>query len=248
MKYIDVHLHLGDCRVFDCDVTEEQMMKALDLNKINAAIVQPFPGAADYKDVHERIYALTKKYPGRIYGLVSINPHMPKEQYKDEVRHYVKDYGFLGVKIHTTGHATNPLSKDAETVYEIASELDIPVMIHTGTGAPFALPSVCTPAAKKYPNVKFVLAHSGSVMFAREALILAQECDNVYLDATWSAIYDMVDFAHVLGSKRLLYASDDLKNMGVEIKKYELLDLKESELEDIFYKNAISVFKIKDFK
>ena len=251
MKYIDVHLHFGDCRVFDLYNNEQQVMEALDLNRIDAALLQPCPGADDYKNVHERVYSLSKKYPGRIYGLASLNPHMPKQQYKNDLRHFVKDCGFLGVKIHTLGHAVNPLSKDAETVYEAAGELGIPVMIHTGIGAPFALPSLCMPVAKKYPEIKFVLAHAGSTMFAGEALIVAQECGNVYLDTTWIGICDMPGFVHGLGSKRLLYASDastSFENISLEIKKYESLNLSESEYEDIFYKNAVSVFKIKNFK
>lgn len=251
MKYIDVHLHFGDCSVFDLDNTEDQVIEAMDLNGINTALLQPCPGAIDYKDVHERVYAMAKKYPGRIYGLASLNPHMPKEQYKEELRHYVKDCGYIGVKIHTLGHAINPLSKDAETVYEAAAELDIPVMIHTGIGAPFALPSLCLPVAKKHPDIKFVLAHAGGQMFAAEALIVAQECDNVYLDTTWVGVCDMPSFINGLGSKRLLYASDastSFENIGLEIKKYESLKLSENEYEDIFYKNAVSVFKIKNFK
>ena len=248
MKYIDSHVHLGDCRVFEFEVTESQLMKAMEENAIDASIVQPCPFPLDYKNVHERIYALTQQYPGKFYGMVSINPHIPKEQYKSEVRHYVKDYGFVAIKMHTIGWALSPLAKDAEAMYEVADELGVPIMIHTGIGVPYALPSLCLPVAKKYPNVKFILAHAGGQIYNAEAMIVAQECDNVYLDVTWVGIEEVCPFAEQLGSKRLLFASDSLKNISLEKRKYELLGLNESELEDVYYKNAISVFNLKGFK
>jgi hypothetical protein len=51
---IDAHMHLGSCRVFDLDITEEQLLANLDRNAVNAAIVQPFPGAPDPRAVHDR--------------------------------------------------------------------------------------------------------------------------------------------------------------------------------------------------
>lgn len=45
MKILDAHSHIGKCRVFDLDVTEEDLIKNMDANGIDAAIVQPFPGA-----------------------------------------------------------------------------------------------------------------------------------------------------------------------------------------------------------
>jgi predicted TIM-barrel fold metal-dependent hydrolase len=252
MKYIDIHFHYGDCRVFDLDcVKENELIAGLESKGVDAAILQACPGAEDYKAVHDDIYALTKKYPGKIYGLACVNPHLPIDRYKDEVRHYVTEYGFLGVKMHTLGHAINPLGKDATAIYEIAGELDIPVRSHTGLGAPWGQPSFCTPAAKKYPEIKFIIAHAGHTIYAAESLILGQECPNVYLDTTWVGICEMYGFVKHLGSKRMLFASDSsegLANIDLERTKYELLDLSESELEDIFYKNAIEIFKIKDFK
>ena len=45
MKILDAHSHIGKCRVFDLDMTEEDLIKNMDANGIDAAIVQPFPRA-----------------------------------------------------------------------------------------------------------------------------------------------------------------------------------------------------------
>jgi len=46
-------------------------------------------------------------------------------------------------------------------------------------------------AAKEYPELKIVVAHAGMGVMAREAVILAQICENVYLEPTWTGVADM---------------------------------------------------------
>ena len=136
MTIIDVHAHLGDCRVFDTEITEAGLLQMMEENNISAAVVQPLPGASDYRDVHERIYRLTQQYPNKFYGLISINPHKPKEELESEIKKYAQEYGFVGIKLHTQGHAVHPLSKDAYTLYELAAKNHLVVNVHTGLGIP----------------------------------------------------------------------------------------------------------------
>lgn len=58
-------------------------------------------------------------------------------------------------------------------------------MVHTGAGIPFALRSMVIPIARKFPDLNIVLAHGGNNISAGEALIVAQECDNVLLEPSW---------------------------------------------------------------
>ena len=58
-------------------------------------------------------------------------------------------------------------------------------MVHTGPGIPFALPALCIPAARKYPDLKIVLAHAGFAVFTAEAQVAATVCDNLYLETSW---------------------------------------------------------------
>ena len=91
---------------------------------------------------------------GRFYGLASLTPHQDRDAYRREVERCVKQLKFVGVKIHTIGHSVNPLSEDADFVFQTASELGIPVMVHTGPGVPFALPALCIPPARKYTVIE----------------------------------------------------------------------------------------------
>lgn len=248
MYYIDAHAHIGDCRVFDMNVSEKEFLAAMEESGVHAVILQPFPGASDYIAVHDQIYRMSKEMPGKIYGLVSMNPHKNSDKLEREIRHYVEDCGFVGVKLHTQGHAVHPDSKDAHKLYEIAGKLKIPVNVHTGLGVPFSMPSLLLPIAKQYPEITFVVAHAGTLVYSGEAVYLAQECPNVYLDTTMCVIEDLLMIKRKLGADRLIYASDSLKSMSLEQKKYQAADFSEDDLKKIFYKNAAKVFALREYQ
>jgi hypothetical protein len=216
----------------------------MDENGIDAAIVQPYPGARDAVKTHDQIAELCHKYPGRFYGLVSLTPHQDHDAYRREVERCVKQLKFVGVKIHTIGHSVNPLSEDADFVFQTASELGIPVMVHTGPGVPFALPALCIPPARKYTSLKIVLAHAGFAVFSAEAQVAASVCSNLYLETSWCIADDIDWMIATIGSKRVMMGSDLPKNVPVEIAKYKALDLKPDTWAQVMGQTAIDVFRL----
>lgn len=241
---IDAHQHLGPCRVFGLNIEEDELMATLDNTGVDAAIVQPYPGAPDPVAVHDRIAALAEQHPGRIFGIMSMSPHCDPEVYRAEARRCIEDLGFVALKIHTIGHAVLPLSPDAQVVYQTAAELGVPVMIHTGPGVPFALPALMLPAAKEYPDTDFVLAHSGHTIYAAEAFVVAQERANMYLDTSWCAPDDIKWFIEGIGPERVMLGSDSLLNLPAEIAKYRALNLDDATFEQVTAGTAISVFNL----
>ncbi len=241
---IDVHQHLGPCRVFGLNIEEADLMAALDRNGVDAAIVQPYPGAPDPGAVHDRIAALARQHPGRIFGIMSMSPHCDPEVYRAEARRCVEELGFVALKIHTIGHAVNPLTPDAQVVYRTAAELGVPVMIHTGPGVPLALPALILPASREYPGTTFILAHSGHTIYAPEAFVVAQERTNIVLDTSWSAPDDIKWFIEGLGPDRVMMGSDSLLNLAAELAKYRALDLDDATLERVLAGTARAVFRL----
>ncbi len=245
---IDAHAHLGDCSVFDLEITEEQLLAALDKHHVDAAIVQPFPGAGNASAVHDRIAELARNHPGRIFGLASISPHLPREQYTAEIERCVRDLGFIGVKLHTFGHAVNPGSKDAQTVYEVALGLDVPVMAHTGTGVPFALPSLFIPVARSHPQLRLVLAHAGFGIYTPEAAVVARECPNVYLETSWCAPQAIRLLIRTLKPGRVMFGSDLPINLGVELAKVEAVAPEPAQREAFLASAAAVVFRLPGYQ
>jgi len=244
MKVIDAHAHLGECCVFGLLSTEEELVRRMDECGIDASIVQPFPGCRQAAKTHDRIAELCEKHPGRFFGLASLSPHTDHDAYRREVERCVRDLNFVGVKLHTIGHAVNPLSEDADLVFATAQVLGIPVMVHTGPGVPFALPSLCIPAAKKYSGLKIVLAHAGFGVFSAEAQVAASVCGNLYLETSWSGGEDIRWMISTIGPDRVMMGADLASNVPVEVAKYGALDLEPAVYDKVMGGTAIEVFNL----
>jgi uncharacterized protein len=247
MKTIDAHVHLGDCRMCEYDNVEDEVLRALEENDVSTAILQPFPNANDVDAVHARISALSRKFPGRIFGIVSVNPHCDAKAYRSRVGKIIESGGFVAIKLHTLGHAIFPDAKDAQTVYEVAREHALPVMVHTGL-TNFGEPALVVGSALRYPEVSFILAHSGWGGHAGQAIAAAKAARNIYLETSWISIDDKLGAINSLGADRIMLGSDTLLNMGVEIFQYRALRNKgmisEADLGQVFHGVAEKVFTI----
>jgi predicted TIM-barrel fold metal-dependent hydrolase len=244
-KKIDTHAHLGECCVFGLYATEQDMIRRMDESGVDATIVQPYPGAKDYVKRHDEIAELCAKYPGRFFGLASLSPHVGKEKYEREIERCVKELKFVALKIHTIGHAVNPLSEDADVAFATANHFGIPCMVHTGMGIPFSLPALCIPAANKYPDLKIVLAHAGGGILSAEAQVAASICSNLYLETSWCIGEDIRWMINTIGPDRVMMGADLPSNVPAEFAKYQALDLAPDVYDKVMGGTAIDVFKLK---
>jgi predicted TIM-barrel fold metal-dependent hydrolase len=117
-------------------------------------------------------------------------------------------------------------------------------MIHTGNGVPQALPSLCIPIARKYPHLKIILAHAGGGMFACEALIVAQECPNVYLETSWVNPADMGAIMNSLSPDRIMFGTDIYQNVAPSLSIYYDGGYSEGQLAQVLGQTAIDIFHL----
>jgi predicted TIM-barrel fold metal-dependent hydrolase len=245
MAVIDAHGHLGPCTVFDVAAPEPEIISTMDEAGIDVALLQPFPGSPDAITTHNEIADLARRYPGRFYGIASVNPRfLGKKRYFEEVERCIKDLGFVGVKLHTIGHAINPLSEIGGWVFEAAAAFNVPIQVHTGTGIPFADPAACIPRAMQYPDVPVILVHAGWVLLSPAAYAAAKACPNVYLETSWSMGAEIAWWANDLGAHRLMMGADLPNNRTSEIAKYRALNLTDSQFELALGKTTADVYKL----
>jgi len=241
---IDAHTHLGISEVSGLEVTEEQLLLSMDNNKVDMSLVIPLSMMKEVEKGHTQIVSLCTKYPQRFKGIADINPLLSEERYFKEAQKWVQKADFIALKFHPLLYPLSPLDEKAEKVFQTARKLEVPVIIHTGIGVPNALPSLCIPAAKRYKEVKIVLAHAGSPFYTREAYVVAWECENVYLETSWCQIYDLKFILKRLGTQKIMMGSDLPDNLPLELTKYHLIGLKGEKLEQCFYRTAAEVFKL----
>lgn len=245
---IDAHAHLGTCRVFGAAQAADDLLAAMDAAEVETAIVQPFPGTDDAGADHDAIAELAGRHSGRIYGLASINPHMNPGDYRQEITRCVRDLGFVGVKLHTIGHAVRPGSDDAELVLDTGGELGVPVMIHTGAGLPFADPANWLPAASARREQTIVLGHAGGSLSFGSARAVAATCPNVVLETSWCNPQDIRAAIGTVGPDQVMFGSDMTFNITVELEKYDAIGLDDDVRQQVLGGTAARVFGVGERK
>jgi len=242
---IDPHAHLGTDYVFDEVRDESDILEKMEKLGVDITIVQPMFGAVyleDIKAMHDRIYKFTQENPGKIYGLASMTPLIQEKDYFAEAKRCIQDLGFVGIKLHPAAQSVSPNSRLGGLVFKTCSDLGVPLMVHTGAGVPAALPANVISRCKEYPDVTCILAHSGMISFAGEAMLAAKECPNVILETSWTAAHHIEHFVELFGADRVMFAGDEGTNLVVELAKYQSLNLSPDEKEWCMWKTANKVF------
>lgn len=245
MRVIDAHTHLGVERLWNHDMKLAELLEHMDRYKIDTAIVQPQAGVKDAVADHQMIADAVAANPGKLLGMADFNPVEYEDNYYALNRWAIRDLGFIGIKLHTHGHAVAPNSKYGEHAFIAAQENKVPLMIHTGKGVPAALPSLAIPMALKYKDVPVVLAHAGTAMYAAEAIVAAQVCENIFLETSWIPSTDLRRMLNAVGAEKMMFGTDLFLNIEMSFASYHALSLPDSVLEQCMSKTAMTVYGIR---
>lgn len=244
---IDVHAHLGWDYTFEEEFPKDLLVDKMDKHGVDVQIVQPGTthNLSDAKLQHDAIASLIKEYPGRFLGMANPNPHLGGSEYEDEISRCVEELGFVGIKLHTYSTAVHPNSSLGRKVFNAARKYGIPVMVHTGSGMPFASPVNLIGVASDYSDVKIIMAHCGTMLLADETSAALASCPNIYGDTSWSAGYLIRNWIRTYGN-RMMLASDLGENLETELAKIRTWGFTEEEKESMLEKTAVKVFNLMD--
>ena len=245
MPVIDTHTHLGGSWLFPEDFGEAELLGTMDKWGVDISLVMPHShGTPTAEAAHDQVYDLVQKHPARFFGIADLNPMLSDAAYRKEAERCIRTLGFVAIKLHPLLHPCNPLWPSVTKVFEAAQKLRVPLIVHTGTGSPFSLPSLLIPRAKEFPDVTIVLAHAGNNFYISEAIIAAQCCDNILLEPSWCGPHRVKEAVHKLGAERILFGSDVPLNVIVELTKFRNIGLTDAQVEQCLGGNAIRVYKL----
>lgn len=248
MKILDAHIHLGNDCVFDETQLESEILNKFEQHGVYGGIVQPYIPkmyVSDTQEIHNRIKKFCDEFPKRFFGMMSMNPHFSDADYECEAKRCICELGFVGVKITPFAHACNPSSKDGMKVFEIANQLGVSVMVHTGAGMPFADPMMLVKPIEAFRTTKITIAHAGSDLMNASATYLANKYDNVFVEPSWIAVMKLEAMYKKLGSSKIMFSSDMLVNLPIELAKYNEVFKSETDREQVFFKTCSEVFNLK---
>lgn len=238
----DAHTHLGEARHSGRSCSADQMLARMDGSGVDRSLLIPFPVVDDYRKQHDAIAAAVRAYPGRFAGAVCLNPFVSRQEFLDEVRRCVEELGFRGIKLQPQYQALNPISTRSDFLFEAACEHKIPVIWHTGTGAPFALPSLLIAPARRFPDLPIVLAHSGGSVYALEAIVAAGVCPNIYLELSSLMPHHVLEVMTHVPASRLMIGSDLPESVDTEISKIIGLPVTDDQKREVLWSTAARLF------
>ncbi|MBI3972271.1 MAG: amidohydrolase [Chloroflexi bacterium] len=245
MDSVDTHGHLGPSPTGSTgETTEVEVLEAMEANGVTTTLVMPQSLQPDERASHDRIARFVEANPGRIFGMASISPLWDEATYFAEARRCVRELGFKALKLHPGSYNTAPTQPRAEKCFRAAVELSVPLIVHTGLGAPAALPSLIIPRARQFPDLPIVLAHAGFVAYADEAVVAAQVCPNIYLEPSWCQYYQAKKMVAAIGSERMLMGSDHPPNLAVELAKWRATGISEDDLANVLGRTARRLFRL----
>lgn len=215
---IDAHSHLHHRGRADWREMDRRLVEAADklgIAQLCCSILPPErPTTLDgFRECNRWLVEAIQRFPGRILGYCFVNPGYVREA-REEVRRYVEEHGFMGVKLYNDYKCTEPV---LFPLVETAIELKIPILHHAGhtSWLPSPQPRISdggdlAELARRYPEAMLICAHicgGGDWEWTVKAL---RNAPTVYLDTSGSVIDEgTVEMAtRVLGADRLLFACD----------------------------------------
>lgn len=241
-QIFDTHTHVGTARHSGRQCSADDMLRHMDRHGIDRSLLIPFPVVEDYRAAHDEIAEAVKRHPDRFAGAACLDPFVSEREFRDEIARCAEVLGFCALKLQPQYHGLNPLSPRHEFFFEAALDNDLAVVVHTGAGAPFALPSLYIVPARRFPDLRIVLGHAGGGIYAGEAIVAASVCPNIFIELSSLMPHHVREVLAHVDSSRLMIGSDLPESIETEIGKIVTLDAADEVKRNILWRTALSVF------
>lgn len=219
---------------------------------------------------NDNLSKIVKMYPDRFTGFAHHDLFAPNAA--EEMERAVKQLGLRGYKIIASG-LTRPIDdKAGYPLWEMAEQLEVPVLIHFGVlgggGGPARNLHNLNPLslweiASSFPTLNFVIPHFGACYF-RELLQLCWACPNVLIDTSgsnqWMAwmpykltLRDLfIKCLETIGPERVIFGTDSSyfprgfseNYLREQVREVRAIGVEESTVQKIFYGNAARLLKL----
>jgi predicted TIM-barrel fold metal-dependent hydrolase len=240
-RIYDTHTHIGVARHSGRTCTAEDMLRHMDAFGVDRSLLIPFPVVEDHRAAHDEIASAVRQWSDRFTGCACLYPFIPLRQFRDELRRCSEELGFRALKLQPQYHGLNPLSPRSDFFFEAAVDNGFVLVVHTGAGAPFALPSLYIAPARKFPGLTVVLGHAGGGLYSGEAVVAATVCPNVIIELSSLMPQHIGEVLAHVSPDRLMIGSDLPDSIPVEIGKILTLSIDDTAKHQILWETATRV-------
>jgi len=208
-------------------------------------------------EVNEFVATYAKENPKRLIACGSVHPRHTQDVRRDMEQ--IVRLGIRMIKVHPPHQLLYPNDylngvKELETIYRIAEQNGIPVMVHTGTsifpGArnKYGDPIYVDDVAVDFPKLKILLAHGGRPLWMQTAFFLVRRHSNVYLDISGIPPKMLLQYFPRLEeiAGKTLFGTDwpgpGVPDIGRNLEAFRSLPLSEATKQQILSKTALTIW------
>jgi uncharacterized protein len=154
-----------------------------------------------YRVPNDRVLRWAQESEGRLYPYCRLDPG---EDPVAEAQRCLA-LGARGIKLHPRAQAFGFGDAAADSIWKVAQEAKVPILIHAGRGMPRMDP--LADLALRYPDVVLVLAHAAIAdqgMFASRL----RDHPNILYDTSTFSVFDQLELFARIPAERIVFASD----------------------------------------
>ena len=244
VEIIDVHAHLGPNGTHHQPLESPgEMVWMMDRCGIDKTIISATPGiSGDIVLGNNMMLDAVKSHRGRLYGACYVSGHYPELSLDELNRCFDTEKDVVVMKVHPIQAKCKMNDRRMKKLYEFASERKLFTVVHTWLDDdPYGNQDMFTDIAKEYPDINWLMGHSGGPHGGYHAVEIAQEVSNVYLDITLSLCpaRQIEFFVKEIGSERVMFATDNpFIDPRPQIGRVGLADIRHEDRVNIFGANA----------
>ncbi len=217
---IDTHAHIGKMLTFN--MPEENVLYSMEKYGIDFSLVSNVEATENshsgmkipkiFQKSQNRVLEKSLKFARENSDKIGLLPWL-------KIRQELPDEKFIkllkenrdiiyGLKLHPFHSRTAPDDEKLEPIYRLAKEYNLPIVSHTG-GCEEANSQRLYNAAKKHPEINFVMVHMDLGTDNEQAIRLLGELPNLYGDTTWVPVASTIKAIEKWGSEKILFGSDN---------------------------------------
>ena len=206
IEVIDFHGHAGlwDGTGMVDDV--DRMVAAMDAVGVDRSCVFGI-FHLDGRRGNDRAAAIIAARPERFIGFAYVSP-LATDTMLDELTRAIDRLGFRALKLYAPYTPYKISDREWDPIYAFADARGLAVLHHTDERCS---PGHLAAAARRFPNARFVAAHSGNTPPARKlAIAAARELPNYYLEtaSTYRTPGVTEELVAGAGAERVVFGSD----------------------------------------
>lgn len=244
VEIIDLHAHLGPTGIMHIPSNNaNDMVRMMDKCGIEKTVFSPVIGLdADMIVGNDVMLESIHDHRGRLYGACFVNGHYPELSIDELERCFSIEKDVKMIKIHPIMSRCSMKDNRMRKIYDFASKRKLLILVHTWLDDdPYGNQDIFAEVAIDYPDINWIMGHSGGPFGSYHAVEIVKECNNIFLDLTLSMCpaQQIEYFVKEVGSERILFGTDNpFLDPRPQIGRVGLAEISHQDRINIFNGNA----------